>query len=88
MTDRLSAKPLYILAVLGMAGTIVSQSLLLGETKLGSLSKPAASEPASFHDVVKSVLPAVVTIEATQKVSMAHAHLGQPPKRLLEKQDP
>jgi len=78
MTRPLSIKPLYGLAILGMAGTIGATSVLLGETKLGTMSRPAAVETASFHDVVKSVLPAVVTIEATQKVSTAHSNAGKP----------
>jgi len=76
MTNRFSATPLYILALCGMAGSLVSQSVLLGQSKLGSLAgQAAAKEPASFHEVVKNVLPAVVTIEATQKVSLTHANL-------------
>jgi hypothetical protein len=49
MTDRLSAKPLFVLALLGMLGMIVTLSVLVGETKLATLSKPVATEPASFH---------------------------------------
>jgi serine protease Do len=69
---RFSFAPLYILALCGMAGSLVGQSLLLGETKLGKTAQP---EPTSFHDVVKKVLPAVVTIEANQKVTMARAEI-------------
>jgi serine protease Do len=85
MTKPFSAKPLFILALLGMGGPIVTQSVLLGETKLGVLSDSnvhhgaAGYEPASFHDVVKGVLPAVVTIEATHKVSTAQANFGHSP---------
>jgi hypothetical protein len=49
MTEQPSAKPLFVLALLGMLGTIVTLSLLLGETKAGTLSKHAATEPASSH---------------------------------------
>ena len=59
MTKRFSFAPLYFLALCGMAGSLVGQSILLGETKLGKTVRP---EPISFHDVVKNVLPAVVTI--------------------------
>jgi serine protease Do len=78
MIRPLSVKLLYVLAILGMGGSLVTPSVLLGETKLGTLSRPAAVETASFHDVVKNVLPAVVTIEATQKVSTAHANRVMP----------
>jgi serine protease Do len=80
VTNRLFARSLYILAFCGMAGSLVAQSVLLGETKLrSSASQAAAKEPASFHEVVKNVLPAVVTIEATQKVSPNRANLDSPP---------
>ena len=72
MTKRFSFAPLYFLALCGMAGSLVGQSILLGETKLG---KAVRQEPTSFHDVVKNVLPAVVTIESNQKVSMAKAEI-------------
>jgi serine protease Do len=79
MTQRFSATPLYILALCGMAGSLVGQSVLVGETKLGTVPKRAGQEPASFHDVVKNVLPAVVTIEATQKVSLNRTNGTTPP---------
>ncbi|HEV2948639.1 MAG TPA: Do family serine endopeptidase [Gemmataceae bacterium] len=72
MTKRFSFAPLYFLALCGMAGSLVGQSILLGETKLAKTVRP---EPTSFHDVVKNVLPAVVTIESNQKVSMAKAEI-------------
>jgi serine protease Do len=72
MINRFSAKGLYVLALCGLSGSFVAQSVLLGETKNGSLT--AVKEPTSFHEVVKNILPAVVTIEANQKVSVAHAN--------------
>jgi serine protease Do len=72
MTKRFSFAPLYFLALCGMAGSLVGQSILLGETKLAKTVRP---EPTSFHDVAKNVLPAVVTIESNQKVSMAKAEI-------------
>src|ERR1700674_2955811 len=78
MTKRVSVMSLYILALCGMAGSLVGQSVLLGETKIGSLSSQTSKEPSSFHAVVKDVLPAVVTIEANQKVTMARADLPGP----------
>jgi len=39
------------------------------------MGKTVRPEPTSFHDVVKNVLPAVVTIESNQKVSMAKAEI-------------
>jgi serine protease Do len=77
MKNRFLATPLYILALCGLSGSFVAQSVLLGQTKVGSLT--AIKEPVSFHEVVKKVLPAVVTIEATQKVSMAHVNSGSAP---------
>lgn len=71
MTKRFSLTPLYILAICGMAGSLAGQSVLLGETKTGKSVRQADKEPTSFHGVVKNVLPAVVTIEANQRVSLA-----------------
>jgi serine protease Do len=56
------------LAAAGAAGLVSSQHTLLGGTK------PATSIPAemsSYRDVVKQVLPAVVSIETTQKQTVA-----------------
>jgi serine protease Do len=71
MTKRFPTAPLYVLAFCGMTGMLASQSLLLGETKFGKLSNPVATEPNSYRDVVKDVLPALVTIEATSKSTLA-----------------
>ena len=49
MTDQPSAKPLFVLALIGLLGTIVTLSVLLGETKAVAFSKPAATEPAPWH---------------------------------------
>src|SRR5229473_4573541 len=87
MNKRFYVTSLYVLAICGMAGTLVGQSVLLGETKLETAPKQASQEPASFHDVVKNVLPAVVTIEATQKVSLNRTH-GATPRGFPERPNP
>jgi serine protease Do len=65
------------LAAAGAAGLATSQHALLGGTK-SAVSIPA--EMSSYRDVVKQVLPAVVSIETTQKqtVAMLGSHEESP----------
>ena len=54
--------------VLGGLGTFVGQSFLPGQVPgPGAGASAAPKDPASYRDVVKKVLPAVVSIEAQAK---------------------
>jgi serine protease Do len=72
MNRRYAEISLCFLAILGLAAGLASHSLLLGQTNRGV---QALNESNSFRAVIKQVLPAVVTIEATQKTTVARMDL-------------
>jgi serine protease Do len=68
MTRSPIALALCLVAV-AAAGLTANRQMLLGDTRQPATA--ALPEPASFRDIVKHVLPAVVSIETTQKQAVA-----------------
>jgi serine protease Do len=65
------------LAALGVAGLLSTQQLLHGDSRSGAVS---LKEPGSYRDIVRGILPAVVSVETTRKhaVAMSGFQQGSP----------